>query len=328
MEPLFGKSKLLLVDGNNMLHRMLRQPRLAGMATSDGAPSGGIFGFLKSLRSTITTLEGASKIITVFDGGNSKRRREIFPGYRVRPPIEDKILPGKGIVKDEEAASEEAMPYYKVFGHQKLYVRDWMRAMGSPVIRLQDREGDDIIYQLTKLDAGNHLCIIISEDKDFLQLLSPSVHVYRPIADEYFDPSSFQKKWGIEVKKYRLFKALTGDASDMTPGIKGIGEKFATEIVNLTSTPKEVIAYCKDHKRKNIRETASLESRKILKRNLKLFDMRKEEFTSEEMRKIRRTLEKPIPPIDWGTLRRIASEMELDSLAGNLNLWLRPFKQE
>lgn len=330
MKPLFGKSKLLLIDGNHMLHRMLRQPRLAGMCTSKGDSSGGVFGFLKSLRSTIVTLQGAERIITVFDGGNSERRSEIFPEYRVRPPIEDKIVPGQGLVNEEKVGeiSEDAKPYYEVFGHQKRYVRDWMRAMGSPVIRLQQREGDDIIFQLTKMDAGNHLCVIVSEDKDFLQLLSPTVHVYRPISGEYYDPDTFRKKWGFQVRSYRLFKALTGDTSDMVPGVKGIGEKFATEIVNAATTPKEVIAYCKEHKRKNIRETATSKNRRILKRNLQLFDMRKEEFSSAELRKIRKLLEGEPKKVDWGTLRRIASEMELHSLAGNLNLWMRPFKQE
>jgi DNA polymerase-1 len=305
---------------------MLLLPRFASMVTSDGTPSGGVFGFLKSLRSLITKLEGADRIITVFDRGSSKRRLEIFPGYRVRPPREEVLIPGKGMVGKEKAEDvEEALPYHEVFGTQRGIIKEWMVAMGTSVIRLKDREADDIIYQLTALDEGDHLCIIVSDDKDFLQLLSPSVHVYRAIADEYFDPSKFEKKWGFPRKKYLMYKALIGDPSDMVPGIKGIGDKSALEIVNAVSKSKEVVAYCKEHKRKNFRNVATPESVAILKRNIQLFDMRKEEFTRAEMRKIEKALRGKLPKVDWGTLRRIASELEF-SIAANLGQWMRAFK--
>jgi len=239
------------------------------------------------------------------------------------------MVPGKGLVKKDEMKKddeEDALPYYEVFGSQRSVVREWMAAMGSPVIRLKGREADDIIYQLTSADEGQHLCVIMSDDKDFLQLLSPSVHVYRAIAEEYYDPEKFKKTWKFPSKKYLIYKALTGDTSDLVPGIPGIGPVAALEIVNAVSSAKEVRSYCKSHKYKKFKEAATDESMEVFQRNLKLFDMRKEEFENAELRKIRKALTRDPPKIDWGTLKRIASELEFNSLASNVNQWMRSFK--
>ena len=327
MNPLFGKKKLILVDGNHLLHRVLHIPNLQAMATEDGVPTGGVYGFLKTLRPSIVKLQGADRIVVAFDGGSSERRKALFPGYRVRPPIEDVIVPGKGQVEKDSKEAKHGMPYYELFGHQKRYVREWVKAMGCGVIRFDLKEADDVIYRFTDLDGGSHLSVILSDDKDFLQLLSESVHVYRPVADEYYDPDKFKKDWGFPPKKYLIYKSMFGDDTDKVPGVKGIGDVYATEITSAVSKPREIVAYCRDHKRKNVRAVSSEENIELLKRNLKLFDMRKEEFTKSEIRKMQSTLDAE-SKVDWGTLRRIASELKLESLAGNLGKWMGPFRRE
>jgi DNA polymerase I len=327
MEPLFGKKKLILVDGNHLLHRVLHIPNLQAMATEEGIPTGGVYGFLKTLRPSVVKLNGADKIIVAFDGGSSERRRALFPGYRVRPPIEDVIVPGKGIVEKDSKEAKHGMPYYELFGHQKRYVRDWVKAMGCGVIRFEEKEADDVIYRLTDLDEGRHLSVILSDDKDFLQLISDSVHVYRPIADEYYDVDKFKKDWGFHPKKYLIYKSMLTDKTDMVPGVKGIGDVYATEITNAVQKPKEIIAYCQSHKRKNVQAVASEENVEVLKRNLKLFDMRKEDFTKKEIGRMQNALDSE-SKIDWGTLKRISSELKLESLSGNLGKWMSPFRSE
>lgn len=322
MQPLLGKSKILVIDGDYMLHRMLHNPKLQEMSTKDGVPTGGVFGFLKSMRAAVQSLSETSKIILVFDGGHSKRRSEIFPGYRVRPPIEDKIQPGVGKVSKDE----DGIPYHEVFGHQKKFVREWVSAMGYQVLSLPGKEADDIIYQLVAADQGKSLIVIVSDDKDFYQLLSDSVHVYRILAEEYVGPSKFQQQFKFPVKKYLLYKAFIGDPSDMTPGIRGIGPASATEIVSAISHPREVKGYCENHRKKAFRAVVSPENIEILKRNLRLFNVRKEEFDEGELRKIRKALVSAQKSVDWGTLKRIASELEIASLGSNLSQWMRPFQ--
>jgi 5'-3' exonuclease len=295
------------------------------MATSDRVPTGGVFGFLRAFRNTIIKLQGANKIIVTFDGGNSQRRRSLFPGYRDRPPIEDVIVPGKGKVEASSKEAKNGIPYYELFGSQKKLVREWVRAMGYPVIRFKDKEADDVIYRITDLDKGTHLSIIISDDKDFLQLLSEDIHVYRPIAGEYYDVSRFQKDWGFPPKKYLIYKSLTGDTSDLVPGIKGIGDVYASEITGAVTKSREIVDYCRGHKRKALKAVALAENVEVVKRNLKLFNMKKEDFSSEELRKLKKALNFT-GKIDWGTLRRIASELQLNSLSGNLGKWTGPFK--
>lgn len=322
--PLFGKPKALIVDGNHTLHRQLLTPSLAVMKTSAGIPSGGIFGFLRTLRMSIKNLGSVSKIIVVFDSGNSARRRALFPGYRVRPERQDLFVPGKGLVpKDKLGPRDEGLEYYEVFGEQCRYVQDFLKGLCCNVVKLEGREGDDVIAKLVTADDEYHH-VIMSDDRDFFQLISPDVHVYRGMVEEYWDERKFVAEHQFPLNRFLYYKALIGDDSDEVPGVKGCGPKTAATIVSTIKSPRELPEFCRSHKHKRFRDVAIPENLALIKRNLQLFNMKLEEFSPKEEKKIRQAWEQTRTP-DWGTLRRVASELELASLSENLGRWASVF---
>lgn len=316
----------LVIDGHYMIHRIMNNPRLQELTTKKGVPSGVVYGFLKTLYATAKSeyVPGFDKLLVAFDWGNSKRRKEIFPEYRVRPPKEE----------DTSAKSEDgtAMSYLDLFHHQRKYVVDWCKAMGAGVIQFKHREADDIIAWLTRHGSKDDKFIVVSDDKDFLQLINDNVSVFRPLANggngELMTSSAFRKQMGFKVSRYLTYKALIGDPSDMVPGI--VGEKTAVTLVkdsgSLKKVKSELKTLAESRRNPKLYEAGAKKGYKVVKRNLSLFDMSKEVFSSKEKKKMRDALEAKTK-VDWGTLRRISEELELDTVKGNLGRWMAAFKQ-
>lgn len=320
-----SKKSYLVVDGHYCIHRVLHNPRLADLHAKDGTPTGGVYGFLKVLFATAKA-PGISfdRLIVAWDWGSSKRRKKLFPGYRVRVQQED-------VGEEGEVGG---MNYGELFLDQKKRLVEWIRAMGCASLEFKKREADDIIYKLTELGDGSRFTVV-SDDKDFFQLLSDKVHIYRPMAAlaknekqselAYVTPEVFTRVYGFKPKYYLFYKAMTGDSSDMVPGVKGIGEATAKQIVLETRKPKYLKKVCGEHKLARVRVAASHDARKIIERNLELFDMSREEFKDKEVRKIEEALTKD-RRVDWGTLRRMADELDLDTVKTNLGRWMSVFR--
>lgn len=207
------------------------------LINSKGFNTSATYGFTTALIKLIED-HGIDYLAVVFDvmteGGTF--RDKMYPEYKAHrdPPPEDLIanLPN---------------------------IKQLVRAMDIPVIEVAGVEADDVIGTLARRAErdGMHT-VIVSPDKDFQQLLSSHVSVFRPAyRGEAFDPiteESFREKFGLAPIQFIDILALMGDAADNVPGVKGIGEKTAIQLITEYDTVENLIEHADELKGKRARE--------------------------------------------------------------------------
>jgi DNA polymerase-1 len=214
-------SRVMLVDGTNFYLRcFMANPVL----NDNGEHLGGSLGFLKSLASYIRTFKPTRLIIT-FDGkGGSKKRREIFSEYKG-----NRIQP-KSFNRAEifENAEDEQLS----MKHQFVRLIQYLRCTPTTVLTADNVEADDLISYLVTDIATKHNSdiLLISDDKDYLQLINNKVNVYRPVEKRLYKEDTVKERFGIPASNYHLYKVFIGDSSDNIPGIPGIGPKTVCKI--------------------------------------------------------------------------------------------------
>ena len=206
--------KIVLLDGNNLLFRSYYATAYSGsiMKNSKNFPTNALYGFVNMLNKIINE-ENPEYIMVAFDIGTNFRK-EFYQEYKE----------GRSAMPDE----------LKV---QFPKAKEILDAMGITHYELEPFEADDIIGTFARYCDESSDCegLIISSDKDLLQLISSKVSVKLLKTKESikYNPTSFLNDWGFEPIKMIDYKALAGDPSDNIPGVKGVGEKTA---INLLST--------------------------------------------------------------------------------------------
>ncbi len=199
---------ILIIDGNSLANRAFYA--LPYLTSSDGKPSGAIFGFVNILTKIISD-EKPDKIFVAFDHARQTFRNKIFPDY-------------KGTRKATPPELIEQFPQIK-----KL-----LSLMNIPVIEEDGIEADDIIGSIAKNVPGKK--IILSGDRDLLQLIDDETNVWLTMKGvsvlNKIDKKALKEQFGLSPSQVIDLKALMGDSSDNIPGVAGIGEKTATKLLD------------------------------------------------------------------------------------------------
>ena len=206
-----GKSKpafrLALVDGSGYIFRAFHA--LPPMTRPDGTPVNAVFGYCNMLMKLIED-HAADRLAVIFDYSGKSFRNEIYAEYKAhRPPPPEELVPQFGLV------------------------RDATRAFGVPCVELEGYEADDLIasYAREATAAGGEV-VIISSDKDLMQLVGPGVTMQDPIKNRRIGPDEVAEKFGVAPEKVVDVQALAGDSTDNVPGVPGIGVKTAAQLIN------------------------------------------------------------------------------------------------
>lgn len=204
--------KLLVLDGNSIINRAFYG--IKALTTKDGRFTNGIYGFLNILFS----LEGEYKpdcVAVAFDLKEPTFRHKMYAQY-------------KGNRKGMPDELAQQMPVLK----------ELLGAMGYKTVECAGWEADDILGTLANACGADDMCYIATGDRDSLQLVRDNVHVVlastkmgRTLHVEY-DPALIKEEKGVEPKQLIDVKAIMGDSSDNIPGVAGIGEKGATELIS------------------------------------------------------------------------------------------------
>jgi DNA polymerase-1 len=201
-----GAHTLYLVDGSAQFHRAYHAIR--GLATSRGLPTGAVYGFTTMLRKLYQD-EKPEYIAISFDLAGPTFRHEAYKEYKAhRPKMDDDLAV------------------------QIPFVRRVCEALRLPVIEVQGFEADDVIATLARqgVAAGQDV-VVVSGDKDLLQLVSDRVRVLNPgregMGATLFDRKAVEEKFGVPPERVVDVLALVGDAVDNIPGVPGIGDKGA-----------------------------------------------------------------------------------------------------
>ena len=205
--------KVILVDGNNLLFRSYYATAYSGnlMRNSKGFPTNALYGFTNMLNKIIRE-ELCEYMIVAFDKGKTFRH-EKYEGYK------------DGRIKTPDDLVMQFKPS-----------RELTNALGVKCFEIDNYEADDIIGTYAKMidETEGYEGLIVSSDKDLLQLISPKVKVKLLKTHDFvmMDEEEFKKTYGLDPIKMIDIKGLMGDPSDNIPGVKGIGEKTALKLLN------------------------------------------------------------------------------------------------
>lgn len=219
--------KLLILDGNSVINRAYFGVK--PLTTRDGLYTHAIYGFLNILE-RMEKEEQPEAVCVAFDLHGPTFRHLKYDGYK---------------------ATRHAMPEELV--QQMPIMKDVLRAMNIPIYECQGWEADDVIGTVGKICSQQDWeCVIVTGDRDSLQLIDGNVHVKLVISKPgqttttLFDEEKFREEYGFEPKKLIDLKALMGDSSDNIPGVAGVGPKTAKELLAKFGSLDGVYAHLDD----------------------------------------------------------------------------------
>lgn len=205
-----------IIDGYGFVFRAFHvQPPLS---SPTGIPVGALYGFTSMLLKILSDFKPSAAVM-VFDGSGKNHRHELYPEYKANRP----------------EAPEELKIQFPL-------VRFAAQALNFTIIEQPNVEADDVIASIvTKLAAQGKKSVVVSSDKDLMQLIGEHTSMYDPMKNKYIREAEVFEKFGVTPSKVRDALALMGDSSDNIPGIQGIGPKTAAELLSTFGSFHEVL---------------------------------------------------------------------------------------
>ena len=202
-----SKEKLLLVDGSSYLYRAFHA--LPDLRSSDGRPTGAIYGVLNMLQKLIKS-ERPDYLSVVFDTPVKTFRHDIFPEYKANRQ------------KTPEDLIAQIEPLHQAIIN-----------LGLPLIAVDGVEADDVIGTLAmEAEKKNIKTLIATGDKDMAQLVTDNIHLIDTMKDIKMGPGEVLEKFGILPERFIDYLTLAGDTSDNIPGVEKVGPKTAIKWIN------------------------------------------------------------------------------------------------
>jgi len=229
------KPRLWLIDASAYIFRAYHAlPPLT--RKSDGLPVGAVQGYCNMLWKLLKDTkgeDGPTHLVAIFDHSEKTFRNQLFDGYKAnRPP-----------------APEDLVPQFPL-------VREATKAFGVPCVELAGFEADDLIatYACAVRDAGGE-AVIVSSDKDLMQLIGNGVVMWDPMKDRVLAEEAVMEKFGVTPDKVVQVQALIGDSVDNVPGAPGIGPKTAAQLIGEYGDLDTLLARAGEIKQPKRRET-------------------------------------------------------------------------
>ena len=220
----------LFFDAYSLIYRAFFAIRT--LTGPGGEPVNAIYGLTKMLRKLIANHHPVY-CAAVFDLGAPQKRLNLLSSYKAqRPPTPldlENQLPG---------------------------IREIVQAMRVPLVEIDGEEADDIIATLAVRAArAEHNVLIASNDKDFMQIVSPCIRLLRPDGKEtiVIDPAGVEARCGVKPEQIVDYLSLVGDSVDNIPGAPGVGEKTAAQLLQTYGTLDNLIAHAGDIARPRLR---------------------------------------------------------------------------
>ena len=242
MKHMSKREVFVIIDGNAVVHRAYHA--LPPLTTHGGMLINAAYGFTSVLLKTIKDLKPQYLAVT-FDLPGKTFRHEVFPAYKA-----------------------QRKPKPQEFYDQFDVVKQVVRAFRIPVMEKVGFEADDVIGTLVtqaEKELPQAEIMIVTGDMDTLQLVSDRTAVLsmkRGVSDlVQYDPAAVQARYGLRPDQVIDFKTLRGDPSDNIPGVKGIGEKTATELIQTFGSLDALLVAMDEHASKFAKLPAKLQER-------------------------------------------------------------------
>lgn len=222
--------KVCLIDGSGYIFRAFYG--LPMMTSPSGVPVNAVFGYTNMFLRLTQNIK-CDYCLVLFDAKRQNYRNEIFPDYKgTRAEIPEELIPQFSIIR--EATNALNLNYLEMEGY----------------------EADDLIatYARQASEKGMEV-VVVSADKDLMQLIRDGVEYYDPMKDKFYGPEDVKEKFGVYPERVVDVQALAGDSIDNVPGVPGIGLKTAAQLINDFGSLEEVLTRASEIKQNKRRET-------------------------------------------------------------------------
>lgn len=314
-ESIGRDGKVLLVDGlNNYMRAFAATPTM----NDDGLHVGGMTGFLRSIGLAIRQFK-PSRCVIVFDGkGGSAARRNIFSDYKSQRRSMTKLNRTYDFnTIDEEVDSRK---------YQLLKLVESLTYMPVTVIAMDNIEADDALAYLANLiHQRGGKSIIMSTDKDFLQLVNSNITIFNPVKKKIYDVDKIVEEYGVHPNNFIIYRTIDGDDSDNIPGVKGVGLatllKNFPELRDETPIAWEHIFASAENKTAKACEHI-LANKLLLERNTSLMRLDEQHMPGATRLKILSQFDAPINSLNKLALTQLFSKDRLLGAFPNLDEWM------
>lgn len=214
--PGSARKRLVIIDGKSVFYRGYYA--MPNLSTKDGTPTGGVYGFAVLALEIVKRLKPDYVCVAWDSKTNIRSRLALYPQYK---------------------AGRKAPP--PDFYEQIPVLHDLLESLGWPLYEADDYEADDLMGAFAKQAGEKGVeSYLVTSDLDVLQLVNPHTHIFtlkKGLTNiELFNEASFKEKYGVDAHQWVDVKALKGDSSDNIPGVAGIGEKGALELISKYKT--------------------------------------------------------------------------------------------
>ena len=273
---------LTLIDASGFVFRAYHA--IGNLSTSRGVPTNAVYGFTRMLLKTLREMR-PTHVALAFDKESRTGRQEIDPTYKANREGPPPDLP-----------------------HQFGLVHQVLDALRVPVLEYAGWEADDVIgtLALAAKDQGYDV-LVVTGDKDFMQLVDERVTLYDPMLDRRTGPREVRERLGIEPSQMRDYLALVGDPIDNVPKVPGIGPKTASELIQQFGSVEAMLQQLEQVKKPKVREALE-QSRASMLRAKQLVTFRTDLPVDTDVSKLARQ------PIDGERARALFTELEFYKL--------------
>ena len=282
IEAMAEQKPIYLIDGSAYIYRGYHA--IGPLTNAAGLPTHAIFGFTNILLRVIREKQ-PRYLAVAFDAKGPNFRHRIFPAYKAnRPPMPPDLA------------------------CQIPYIKELVAAYHITALEKEGVEADDLIATAARRLAGPaQPVIVVSGDKDLLQLVNDEITLWDPMSDKLMDPAGVERKYQVKPGRLLDFFALIGDSSDNVPGVPGVGPKTAAKLINQFGDLDQLYARLEQVSPAKLRE--------------KLAAHQREALLARDLIRLKDDLDLPdrpedyrLPPPDEDKLRRLFTELDFSRL--------------
>ena len=309
--------RVLILDGLNLFFRNFA---MMNMVNPDGVHIGGLGGFFRSLGAMIRQTNPTS-VYVVFDGaGSTTNRKNLLSGYKGTRNLQ-RVTNWDAFDNIEEEHDSKIDQIVRIIQYLKL--------LPVKTTILDKVEADDIIAVLAEklVEKHNSTCFIVSSDKDFLQLVTDKIIVYRPMEKEYYTPKVVEEKFGLKPSNFILHKALLGDNSDNIKGVKGLGAKGIfkkfPELKTHDLTLNDIFDISARKFKEHIVYSRIIQEQTRIETNYKVMDLSTPMIDGRGKKHIEDLIIEDFPDFQPEMFIQFYNEDQLGGMIRNLDVWLK-----
>ena len=309
--------RILLVDGLNLFFRNFA---MLNMVNPNGVHIGGLGGFFRSLGALIRQIN-PTQVYVVFDGaGSANNRKNLIPEYKSGRDLQ-RITNWDAFdnLDDEHDAKVDQM----------VRIIQYLKSLPVKTVTIDKVEADDIIAYLSEVipQDPKDKVFIVSSDKDFIQLVSEKVIVYRPIEKEYYTKETVVEKFQISPENFILYKTLLGDNSDKIKGVKGLGKKGLfkkfPELIERNLVWDDILDICEEKMKDHVVYARVIHGQEELEKNYSVMDLSNPMLSKDEKNYLDKVVSSKEIHYHPDEFISMYNEDQLGGLIRNVDFWIK-----